>query len=255
MRFISIRQKVSFAILTVSVVAFCMVGIGWQSMRVSEDSLSEFEAQTLPEISTSLTLAEGVAQLAATAPYTAGSGRPFQLQAESQRINRSIAALRSVANSLTDPAFRDTVNGRLDDLQKTLEELVSLVREELYIREDSYALQFKIRQIKPDNDTTHVISAQQGLDWLLKLLESPHVVPDSIVTQLTLNTKGKEAQNIASALLKAHRRLAKIQLRKQYLLTLIRAKSEELSAQVSQFVGSLQKKVAPSARGRVEICV
>lgn len=244
MRFISIRQKVSFAILTVSVVAFCMVGIGWQSMRVSEDSLSEFEAQTLPEISTSLTLAEGVAQLAATAPYTAGSGRPFQLQAESQRIHQSITALRGVANSLMNTQFRDAVNGRLDDLQTTLEELVSLVREELYIREDSYALQFRIRQIKPDKNSVHEIDARQGLEWLLKLLESPQRVPDTIVTQLTLNTKGKEASDIASALLKAHRRLSQIQQRKQYLLTAIRAKSEELSGQVSEFVGALQKKVA-----------
>ena len=105
MRLTSIRQKASLALIAISLVAFFMVAIGWQAMRVSEASLSEFEAKTLPEISTALTLAEGVAQLAGAAPYTAGSARPFQLQTESERLNRRITDLRSVADSLTRSAI------------------------------------------------------------------------------------------------------------------------------------------------------
>ncbi|GAA0838077.1 MULTISPECIES: PAS-domain containing protein [Marinomonas] len=243
MRFISIRQKASIIILVISVVAFFMVAIGWQSMRVSEATLSDFEAKTLPEISTSLTLAEGVAQLAATAPYTAGSGRPFQLQTESKRIHLRILALRGVANSLLDSSFRQSIDIRLDDLQKTLEELVSLVREELYIREDSYAQQFRIRHIAPQEGKSYSVYPRQGLDWLLQLLESPDNVPDSIFNKLALQSHHGEAADIAQYLLAAHHRLAQIQERKRYLLISIRAKSEALSAQVSQFVGRLQKKV------------
>ncbi|UTV99323.1 PAS-domain containing protein [Marinomonas rhizomae] len=243
MRFTSIRQKASLSILAISLVAFFMVGIGWQSMRVSEASLSEFESETLPEISTSLTLAEGVAQLAAIAPYTAGSGRPFQLQTESERIHRRILELRGVADSLTDSAFQQDIDKRLDDLQTTLEELVALVREELYLREDSLAQQFRIRQL-PLNDDAASVTNQQGLVWLLQLLESPSLVPESILESLKLSEQNEQVASIADDLLMAHRRLNQIQERKNYLLIAIRAKSEQLSKHVSDFVGGLQKKVS-----------
>ncbi|WP_369919913.1 PAS-domain containing protein [Marinomonas polaris] len=243
MRFTSIRQKASLSILAISLVAFFMVGIGWQSMRVSEASLSEFESETLPEISTSLTLAEGVAQLAAIAPYTAGSGRPFQLQTESERIHRRILELRGVADSLTDSVFQRDIDERLDDLQTTLEELVALVREELYLREDSLAQQFRIRQL-PLNDDAASVNSQQGLVWLLQLLESPSLVPESILKNLKLSEQNEQVASIAEDLLMAHRRLNQIQERKNYLLISIRAKSEQLSKQVSDFVGGLQKKVS-----------
>ncbi|WP_421846766.1 PAS-domain containing protein [Marinomonas sp.] len=243
MRFTSIRQKASLSILAISLVAFFMVGIGWQSMRVSEASLSEFESETLPEISTSLTLAEGVAQLAAIAPYTAGSGRPFQLQTESERIHHRILELRGVADSLTDSVFQRDIDERLDDLQTTLEELVALVREELYLREDSLAQQFRIRQL-PANDDAASVDSQQGLVWLLQLLESPSLVPESMLKSLKLSEQNEQVASIAEDLLMAHRRLNQIQERKNYLLISIRAKSEQLSKQVSDFVGGLQKKVS-----------
>ncbi|MGB0783594.1 MAG: PAS-domain containing protein [Marinomonas sp.] len=243
MRFISIRQKASLSILVISLVAFFMVGIGWQSMRVSEASLSEFESETLPEISTSLTLAEGVAQLAAIAPYTAGSGRPFQLQTESERIHLRILELRGVADSLTDSVFQRDIDDRLDDLQTTLEELVALVREELYLREDSLAQQFRIRHL-PIEESASAVTSQQGLVWLLQLLESPSLVPESMLKQLKLSQKSEQVAEIADDLLMAHRRLNQIQERKNYLLISIRAKSEQLSKQVSDFVGGLQKKVS-----------
>lgn len=244
MRFTSIRQKASLSILAISVVAFFMVGIGWQSMRVSEASLSEFESETLPEINTALTLAEGVAQLAAIAPYTAGSGRPFQLQTESERIRLRILELRGVADSLTDSVFQRDIDDRLDDLQTTLEELVALVREELYLREDSLAQQFRIRQLPLNNLDAAQINSQQGLAWLLQLLEAPSLVPASILESLKLYDQEDRVASIAKDLLSAHRRLSEIQERKGYLLIAIRAKSEQLSRQVSHFVGGLQKKVS-----------
>ena len=244
MRFTSIRQKASLSILAISVVAFFMVGIGWQSMRVSEASLSEFESETLPEINTALTLAEGVAQLAAIAPYTAGSGRPFQLQTESERIRLRILELRGVADSLTDSVFQRDIDDRLDDLQTTLEELVALVREELYLREDSLAQQFRIRQLPLNNLDAAQINSQQGLAWLLQLLEAPSLVPESILESLKLYDQEDQVSSIAKDLLSAHRRLSEIQERKGYLLIAIRAKSEQLSRQVSHFVGGLQKKVS-----------
>ncbi|AEF56296.1 PAS-domain containing protein [Marinomonas posidonica] len=243
MRFVSIRQKASLSMLAISLVAFFMIGIGWQSMRVSEATLSEFESETLPEISTSLTLAEGVAQLAAIAPYTAGSGRPFQLQTESERIHRRIVELRGVADSLMDSEFQVDIDKRLDDLQATLEELVSLVREELYLREDGLAQQFRIRQLLPSTNTIDIPN-QQGLAWLLQLLEAPSLLPERIAKTLKLSEQDADVTSIAQDLLQAHRRLNEIQERKNYLLIAIRAKSEQLSQQVSDFVGGLQKKVS-----------
>ena len=250
MRQVSIRQKASLVILSITVVALFMVAIGWQSMRISEASLSEFEAQTLPEISTALTLAESVAQLAAAAPYTAGSARPFQLQTESERLNRRITDLRSVADNLKDTAFRAQIEERLESLETTLDELVELVHEELYIREDSLAQQFAIRQILPTTSQQKTLQEYQVLAWLLRLIEKPGQVAQQIVQELNILDASPEVKRIAESLLKAQQRLNDIQDRKSYLLISLRAKSEQLSAQVSEFVGALQKQVS---RQRLEV--
>lgn len=244
MRQVSIRQKASFVILTISVVAVFMVAIGWQSMRISESSLSEFEAQTLPEISTALTLAENVAQLVAAAPYTAGSARPFQLQTESERLNRRITDLRSVADNLKDTEFRKQVEKRLVSLDTTLDELVTLVHEELYIREDSLAQQFAIRQIVQQWDQDAQIEQRQVLVWLLGLIENPGALAVQIVHELKMLDAAPEIRQIAQSLLDAQSRLNEIHDRKSYLLISLRAKSEQLSKQVSDFVGALQKQVS-----------
>ena len=250
MRQVSIRQKASLVILSITVVALFMVAIGWQSMRISEASLSEFEAQTLPEISTALTLAESVAQLAAAAPYTAGSARPFQLQTESERLNRRITDLRSVADNLKDTAFRAQIEERLESLETTLDELVELVHEELYIREDSLAQQFAIRQILPTTSQQKTLQEYQVLAWLLRLIEKPGQVAQQIVQELNILDASPDVKRIAESLLKAQQRLNDIQDRKSYLLISLRAKSEQLSAQVSEFVGALQKQVS---RQRLEV--
>ncbi len=244
MRQVSIRQKASLVILAICMVAIFMVVIGWQSMRISEASLSEFEAQTLPEISTALTLAENVAQLVATAPYTAGSARPFQLQTESERLNRRISDLRSVADNLKDEQFRGQIEERLASLDSTLAELVTLVHEELYIREDSLAQQFAIRQILESKVGSRSISERQALKWLLGLIEEPGKVSLQLVGELQLLESDPEVKQIAQSLLQAQQRLNDIQSRKNYLLISLRAKSEQLSSQVSEFVGALQKQVS-----------
>ncbi|SBT17880.1 Blue-light-activated protein [Marinomonas gallaica] len=250
MRQVSIRQKASIVIFVISMVAAFMVVIGWQSMRISEASLADFEAQTLPEISTALTLAENVAQLAAAAPYAAGSARPFQLQVESERLNRRITDLRSVADNLKDTVFRSEIEDRLADLDTTLDELVALVHEELYIREDSLAQQFAIRTIVSKSQQQPTVSQQQALVWLLNLIEEPGQVARQMVDQLSLLDSDPKVRDIAQSLLQAQTRLNEIHDRKRYLLIALRAKSEQLSTQVSGFVGTLQKQVS---RQRMEV--
>ncbi|ADZ93185.1 PAS-domain containing protein [Marinomonas mediterranea] len=246
MKLTSIRQKASLAILTISLVACFMVAIGWQAMRVSESSLAEFEARTLPEISTALTLAEGVAQLAATAPYTASSARPFQLQTEAKQLQTRIQALRGVARSLIDSEFKDDVNQRLDELQATLEELVKLVREELYIREDNLAQQFRIRVLEDSGVNEGELSVERTkvLFWLLKLIENPGHVSQDIVDDLDLLHQVQPSKDITERFLAAQKRMNEITERKTYLLISTRAKSELLSERVSNFVGILKKRVS-----------
>ncbi|TDP01225.1 PAS-domain containing protein [Marinomonas balearica] len=246
MKLTSIRQKASLSILTISLVACFMVAIGWQAMRVSESSLAEFEARTLPEISTALTLAEGVAQLAATAPYTASSARPFQLQTEAKHLQNGIQALRSVAESLLDPDFKLEVNQRLDELQMTLEELVRLVREELYIREDNLAQQFRIRVLESSGVNEGELSVERTkvLFWLLKLIEDSGQVSQDIVSDLDLLHQVQPSKDITERFLAAQKRMNEITERKTYLLISTRAKSELLSERVSNFVGALKKRVS-----------
>ena len=253
MRVRSLRHKTSIAMFAISLVALFIMAIGWQAMRLSEATLSEFEAQTLPEISTALTLAEGVAQLAAIAPYTAESGRPFQLQSEAKKIEQRFYELSAVAETLTDTQFRRDIFSRLAELQTSLKELIALVEEELFIREDSLALQFQIRALA-NTELPSVINADVGLSWLLDLIERPKLTPSLIIEELNLL---KHPSNVvtetAQTLHQAHLRLAAIQERKGYLLISVRAKSEQLSHFVSQFVGGLQKKVSQQRQSVAEV--
>lgn len=253
MRIRSLRHKTSIAIFAISLVAFFIMAIGWQAMRLSEETLSEFEAQTLPEISTALTLAEGVAQLAAIAPYTAESGRPFQLQSEAKKIEQRFYELNAVADTLADTEFREDIFVRLTKLQTSLNELISLVEEELFIREDSLALQFQIRALVQTQEPMTLDTAV-GLSWLLDLIERPKLTPNLIIDELKLlHHPSENVSDTASSLYQAHLRLASIQERKSYLLISVRAKSEQLSQHVSQFVGGLQKKVSQQRQSVADV--
>lgn len=253
MRVTSLRHKTSIALFAISLVALCMMAIGWQAMRLSEETLSEFEAQTLPEISTALTLAEGVAQLAAIAPYTAESGRPFQLQSEAKKIKLRFYELSAVADTLQDTQFRSDIFSRLAELQNSLSELIALVEEELFIREDSLALQFQIRALAKSQQPM-VIDSDVGLSWLLDLIERPKLTPSLIIDHLNLlNHPSQTVTQTAKTLHQAHLRLAAIQERKGYLLISVRAKSEQLSQDVSLFVGGLQKKVSQQRQSVADV--
>jgi len=253
MRVTSLRHKTSIAMFAISLVALFMMAIGWQAMRLSEATLSEFEAQTLPEISTALTLAEGVAQLAAIAPYTAESGRPFQLQSEAKKIKQRFYELSAVADTLADTQFRSDIFSRLDELQTSLNELIYLVEEELFIREDSLALQFQIRALA-NSQLPMVIASDVGLSWLLDLIERPKLTPSLIIDELNLlKHPSQVVAETATILHQAHQRLASIQERKSYLLISVRAKSEQLSRHVSQFVGGLQKKVSQQRQSVADV--
>lgn len=253
MRLTSLRHKTTIAVLAISLVAFFMVAIGWQAMRLSEATLSEFEAQTLPEISTALTLAEGVAQLAAIAPYTAESGRPFQLQSEAKKIEQRFYELSTVAQTLADTDFKEDIFTRLGELQTSLSELISLVEEELFIREDSLALQFQIRALAK-SQLPLAIKPDIGLNWLLDLIERPKITPSFIIDELNLlNHPSPIVVETAQSLHQAHVRLAAIQERKNYLLISVRAKSEQLSQHVSHFVGGLQKKVSQQRQSVADV--
>lgn len=253
MRVTSLRHKTSIAMFAISLVALFIMAIGWQAMRLSEETLSEFEAQTLPEISTALTLAEGVAQLAAIAPYTAESGRPFQLQSEAKKIKLRFYELSAVADTLADTQFRSDIFSRLAELQTSLTGLISLVEEELFIREDSLALQFQIRALAKSQLPIEIASGV-GLSWLLDLIERPKLTPSLIIDDLDLlNHPSQIVTETATILHQAHQRLASIQERKSYLLISVRAKSEQLSHHVSQFVGGLQKKVSQQRQSVADV--
>jgi signal transduction histidine kinase/CheY-like chemotaxis protein len=237
----------------ISMIALFMMAIGWPAMRLSEATLSEFEAQTLPEISTALTLAEGVAQLAAIAPYTAESGRPFQLQSEAKKIKQRFYELSAVADTLADTQFRSDIFSRLAELQTSLNELISLVEEELFIREDSLALQFQIRALAK-TQLPILINSDTGLSWILDLIDRPKLTPSLIIDELNLlEHPSQVVTETAKILHQAHQRLASIQERKSYLLISVRAKSEQLSHHVSQFVGGLQKKVSQQRQSVADV--
>ena len=122
--------------------------------------------------------------------------------------------------------------------------MVGLVYEELYIREDALAQQFAIRGLAAGENALLQLPQEQILTWLLQLIEAPGVVADHIIAAVEPAQLSTPEQQIIAALQHAQLRLNQIQERKSYLLIALRAKSEQLSEQVSGFVGGLQKRVS-----------
>ncbi|OZG72576.1 hypothetical protein BTA51_15815 [Hahella sp. CCB-MM4] len=260
-----IKTRSIWTLLVLALLTLSMGLVGWLVTRQTADTVYRFESQTLPEISTALNLSEGVAQLAALSPYVADAARPFLLQNERTRLEQKFHELKLVAANIRDDNFRSELEERLNRLFGFVSELITIVEDELFLREDVLALRFDIddltlgvsaadstansdQESAPDSALMAFVGTLDHLTQPDQLrLANPNVVEfqeaRSALAGIDNATVSAKAENLLKTVHLSHQRLSEFRRRKPYLIASIRAQSEELTGQVNLFVGDLQKSV------------
>ncbi|MFC3285671.1 PAS-domain containing protein [Litchfieldella rifensis] len=246
----TLQRRALVALVLATLLAIGLVLVAWFGLTQTRNAVSEFEARTLPEIRTALTLSEEVAQLAALAPYVASAAKPFLLQTERDRLTQRFESLVVVAASLRDRPFRLTLQSRLQALRTDVDRLTDLVETELFIREDLLTAQFEVNQI-----ARRIAGTEDGrtvTDWqLLQALYQGLSDPDQWVERWTTLTAPPPSsmphapayQRLRQLAGSSAAQLAQVGQQKAFLLASLRAKSDHLTREVNGFAGDLQRQV------------
>ncbi|MDX5378883.1 MAG: PAS-domain containing protein [Halomonas sp.] len=245
----TLQRRALVALIVATLLAVGLVLVAWFGLTQTRNAVSQFEARTLPEIRTALTLSEEVAQLAALAPYVASATKPFLLQIERDRLTRRFQSLVAVAASIRDRPFRQTLEAQLNALQTDIERLTDLMETELFIREDLLTAQFEVTQLagqdaefgqEPSLTHWQILQAlYQGLSDPEQWIEQWAALaePDPAMPQAPAYRRLLELAEACAG------RMAQITQQKAFLLASLRARSERLTREVNGFAGALQRQV------------
>ena len=96
---LSVRFRLSAAIVILCVVALVISAISLLTLRNAENWLETIHRETLAEVSSALELSRGAANLATAAPFLLTVQLPFQLQVEADQIVQTIADLEAMAGN------------------------------------------------------------------------------------------------------------------------------------------------------------
>ena len=262
-------QKQAFQ--TIFSVVLLTMGLGlasWYGLHQTQKTVTDFEAVNLPEMSTALNLSEGVAQLAAQAPYIAGSAKPFQLQTERNRLKSRFKDLKWIAESLTNTTFKHNLESRLHKFRQSLSELIQQIEKELFYREDLLVARFELTQLQRRDLSSVSAKTLSSIDLfiLLGFLIDPSESSLGIQRRLLDDSFDKltaghypsdfirAVKQVSNRIIETRRHEQAIGRRKAYLLASLRAQSEQLADQVKIFTQQLQQDVVLQ-RQRVQTTV
>lgn len=251
-------QKQAFQ--TIFLVALLAMGLGftsWFGLHRTQQTVAVFETVNLPEMSTALNLSGGVAQLAAQAPYIAGSAKPFQLQTERNRLESRFKDLRGIAQSLTNRSFKRNLDSRLHKFRRSLSELIQRIEEELFFREDLLVARFELAELQRrglssvSSETLSPVNLYTLLGYLIDPIDSGLGLQRKLLDD-TLDQLGtahypsnfiQSLKQVIDRIRKTREHTDAIGHRKAYLLASLRAQSEQLADQVNIFTKKLTKDV------------
>ncbi len=251
-------QKRAFQ--TIFSVVVLTMGLGlasWYGLHRTQKTVADFEAVNMPEMSTALNLSEGVAQLAAQAPYIAGSAQPFQLQTERNRLESRFRDLKRIAESLTNETFRRNLESRLHKFRQSLSELILRIEEELFYREDLLVTRFELAELQRRDRSSGPAGTLSSIDLFtfLRFLIDPsdsglkiqRKLLDDTFDQLAAGQNPPDflqaVRQVSDKIIKTREHEQAIGRRKAYLLASLRAQSEQLADQVTIFTQHLQQDV------------
>ncbi|WP_299203728.1 PAS-domain containing protein [uncultured Amphritea sp.] len=281
------RLLLAFTILSVSAMILALVG--WQGLSNTDRALNIFEQQALPDISRSLELAERTANLAAIAPYVTSAGTPYMLEGLSQTLKNKIEKVLSLAQSIPQlDAAAPNLQNLLQRLEITVNELIELTRQHLFLREDLREYEYRLRSLVDEAErfdaanrsaisesmtrmvemlviASHIQSAdslnssRQRFTRLLDMLQK------NTPTNQTIATPGRRSSDhwydelyavgvAPNNLFDLRLKQLGMEQRSAFLLASTRAISEQLSGEVQHFVDQIQSRIAHESQ-RVGVAV
>lgn len=160
-----LRQRTSMTIMIVAALTLVLGVVGWWALHQTQRVAAETQTRTLEDISTAYGLAEQAAQIAAQAPYLGESALPFQLQSEREELDRRFAALDLQVEALSDAATQEGMRQRVEEIRQQLNQLIELVEQELFLREDLMVIRFELEDwsqrylVASDSNETQALAA------------------------------------------------------------------------------------------------
>lgn len=244
MRGNSIRPHLMLTLSALLLLTMLMAGFSLFTLWKNQFLLDEVTESTLADTQIALNLSEGVAQIAAMAPYTASSARPFQVQNEKVQLTARSEALKRDAAKLTKPEYANELGKRVNEVETALNTLMSNVEQELYIREDLMAQQFNL------DDLRHYPFAD---GFTSAFVADPTRIPEGWLTQLQRHVEGASLQNptlrnnvmpVLANLARSSRQIEVLRAENAYLLAAIRAQSGRMADYVRTIVLDHQQKIS-----------
>lgn len=243
MRSQSIRPHLMLTLSVLLLLTTLMAGFSLFTLWQNQYLLDRVTETTLTDTQTALNLSEGVAQIAAMAPYTASSARPFQVQNEKAQLYARAKALRENAAKLTNPDYALELGKRYQEVENTLTKLMTNVESELFIREDLMAQQFSLDELEAYSfgkgfvyafrkDPTRI---QSG--WIEQVMVS---IEKAAVNNPTLS---RSVSPVLATLSRSNQQINALRSENAFLLASIRAQSERMADYVTEIVQTHQNDV------------
>ncbi|MGF1767235.1 PAS-domain containing protein [Enterovibrio makurazakiensis] len=248
MRRKSIRPHLMLTLSVLLILTTLMAGFSLFTLWQNQYLLDRITQTTLVDTQTALNLSEGVAQIAALAPYTAASARPHQIQNEKKQLQARADALSDEALSLTTATYASELSQRIQEVEGTLDKLMSNVERELFIREDLMAQQFSLDSLNEHpfgqpfitafrQDPTRI--SQGWIQQVTRSLEQAHLKSPLPVQQI---------MPVLASLTRGNAHIKSLRAENAFLLASIRAHSDRMTEHVRDIVAAHQKEVSEQQR-------
>ncbi|WP_407333026.1 PAS-domain containing protein [Enterovibrio sp. 27052020O] len=248
MRRNSIRPHLMLTLSVLLALTTLMAGFSLFTLWQNQYLLDKITQTTLSDTQTALNLSQGVAQIAALAPYTAASARPHQIQNEKKQLQARATALSEDAHKLTSPAYAEELSLRVSEVETTLQKLMSNVERELFIREDLMAQQFALDAL--DN---YVF----GVPFIQAFSQDPTHISQGWIDQITVllsdDTRSnariaQEVMPVLASLTRSSTQIKVLRAENAFLLASIRAQSDRMTDYVREIVAMHQQEVTEQQR-------
>ncbi|OMH25968.1 hypothetical protein BGP75_25075 [Motiliproteus sp. MSK22-1] len=255
------RLLLTFAVLSCSAMTLAIVG--WLGLSNTESAFLQFEQQALPDISRSLELAERTANLAAVAPYVASASGPFILQGENQLLRQKIKTVLTLARDLPQlDAAAPNLKNLLVRLDLTIDELIELTRQQLFLREDVRQFSYRLGLLDRLPGSDEFISVGAWLEDLLLAATHATTVEElerirgrmdqvsnaAAMAELSANNNNRLQAELINQLFERRRDQLRLQKRSGFLLSSTRAISEQLTGEVKLFVDQLREDITSQSQ-------
>ncbi|SFP42613.1 PAS-domain containing protein [Enterovibrio norvegicus] len=243
MKTTSIRFQLMLALFVLLALTTGMAAVSMSTLWKNQTILDTVSSTTLTDTNTALNLSEGVAQIAAIAPYAANSVRPILVQIERKHLETRIDELKRQALSLHQKEFSDELLSRVSQVETLIYQLLANIENELFIREDLLASQFSLDPY---------LSSQTELNFIDALSQDPSSIPDGWITfiedELTQTYRAdsvvlQQLLPVLSSLRRSKVQIQALKAENAFLLSSIRAQSDRMAAYVLNLVKTHQADV------------